>query len=272
MTFVDAMMLLAVLVIVPAAIPLHPAGSARVATVAAVAGLPAVPAHVIDQGPVAAALVAPWLIAALVGAFLAIRWWRLTGFGFRDVVWAAAALYLVVAAVWLVADRLDLQLAGFPAPFVQLTAIHFHYAGFASAVLVACAWRACPRSHTAAAAAWSTVAAPPIIAAGFAYFGLLQVVGAVLLTLGLWLLAWVTIRHVVPRITWLARTLLLVSCLAVLVPMALAVQWAVGINFATPALSIPDMVLAHGATNAVGFTLPGVLGWRLAQPDIVPGA
>lgn len=109
---------------------------------------------------------------------------------------------------------------------------------------------------------------PPIIAAGFAFFGLLQIVGAVLLTLGLWLLAWVTIRHVAPQITSLARALLVISSLTVLVPMTLAVQWAVGVNFGTPALSIPDMVLAHGATNAIGFALSGVLGWRVAQPDI----
>jgi hypothetical protein len=47
--------------------------------------------------------------------------------------------------------------------------------------------------------------------------------------------------------------------------MLLAVQWAVGHNLGTPALSIPDMVRFHGVANAVGFSLLGVLGWRLAR-------
>ena len=46
--------------------------------------------------------------------------------------------------------------------------------------------------------------------------------------------------------------------------MMLAVQWAVGANYGTPALSIPAMVHVHGVANAVGFALFGVAGWRLA--------
>ncbi len=48
--------------------------------------------------------------------------------------------------------------------------------------------------------------------------------------------------------------------------MLLAVQWAIGQHTDLPALLIPEMVRTHGLANAFGFTLCGVLGWRLIDP------
>lgn len=265
LSLLDAMLLLAVLVVVPAAIPLHPAAGARLSTVALLAALPVAPGLLVDHDVAAALLVAPWLLGAGSGAILSGRWWWRTDRHLEDVVWPAAATYLLVGAAWLLADRLDLQPAGVAAPFVQLTAIHFHYAGFASVTLVGTAWTWSPHSRLAAASAVLTVAASPVIAIGFVSVGLLQVVGATLLTIGLWLLAWITVRHAVRRVRRLPGVLLALSSAAVVVPMALAVQWAVGTNLGTPALSIPDMARYHGVTNAVGFTLLGVIGWRLVE-------
>lgn len=101
------------------------------------------------------------------------------------------------------------------------------------------------------------------MAVGFTTYGPLQIAGALLLTTGLWLLAWETLRRVAPATDRLPGTLLVLSALSTLAPMVLAVQWAIGSNYATPALSIPAMVRFHGIANAVGFALLGVLGWRL---------
>lgn len=264
LTLVDAMLLLAVSVIVPAAVPLHPAASLRAGSLATVAGLPVAVALLSERGVVAAALVLPWIVVACVGTVASTRWWWATDHRVRETVWPAAATYLAVGTLWLFADRLGLEPGGFAAPFVQLTAIHFHYAGFASAVLAGCVLRWCPGSSTAAFAAALIVGGPAVVAAGFAYAGMLQIVGAALLTLGLWLLAWVSVRHVAPQAGKPAGVLLVVSSIAVLAPMVLAVQWAVGANFGTRALSIPAMVRIHGVTNALGFTLLGVTGWRMA--------
>jgi hypothetical protein len=46
--------------------------------------------------------------------------------------------------------------------------------------------------------------------------------------------------------------------------MALAVAWAAGQHGDVPVLSIPDMARTHGVTNALAFTLCGLLGRRLA--------
>lgn len=265
LTLVDAFLLLAVVAIVPIAVPLHPAAGPRAASVALAAGAPVAPALLLGQGVIAAALSLPWFLAAAVAALVAVQRWWTSRHRLRDLPWPASAVYLAVGGVWLTADRLDAVVAGFGAPLVQLTAVHFHYAGFISAVLVGCAWRRLPDSRLAAGAAALTVAAPPIIATGFARIGMLQILGAAMITAGLWLLAWLTIRHIAPTAGRLPATLLTVSSLAVLVPMLLAVQWAVGANLGTPALSIPAMTRTHGLVNALAFALPATIGWRLLQ-------
>lgn len=263
LTLVDALLLLAVVVIVPLAVPLHPAARRPHVIAAVLAGMPTAPALLAERGSLAAVLTLPWLAAAGAGAILAAAWWLSTTRRTADAVWVAAAAYLTVGAAWLGADRLDLQPVGFVAPFVELTAVHFHYAGFVASVLAACLHRRRPE-RLPAAATGLIVAAPPIVAIGFTSYGPLQIAGALLLTAGLWLLAWETIRHVAPRTDRLAGALLVTSALATIVPMALAVQWAVGFNYDTPALTIPAMARIHGITNAVGFAFLGVLGWRRA--------
>ena len=261
LSLIEAMLFLAILVVVPLAVPLHPAAGRAHPGLALLAGIPAGAALLIDQGVAAALLALPWLIVCGTAALLAIRWWLSAGERVIDLVWVAAAVYLAVGAAWLVADRLDLEPAGFAAPFVQLTAVHFHLAGFASSLIAGCAvrWRA---TRVSALAATTIVVAPPIVALGFTVYGPLQVAGAALLTGGLWLLAWEVARRIGPAIGGLAGTLLVVSGLATLAPMILAVQWAIGANYGTPALSIPEMARWHGVTNAVGFAFLGVLGWR----------
>lgn len=265
LTLLDALTLFGTLVVVPVAVPLHPAAGRPHARMAVFAGAPCAPALLLDQGVLAGLLVLPWLVACSTAVAVVARSWLVGKRRVLDVVWVAAVVYLAVGAGWLVADRLDLEPAGFAAPFVQLTAIHFHFAGFASSLLAGCVvrWRSGRLPIVAAAL---VVAAPPVVAAGFTFYGPLQVAGAALLTAGLWLLAWEVVRRVGPEVGGLAGTLLVISAIATLAPMVLAVQWAIGNNYATPALSIPDMARWHGIMNAVGFTFLGVLGWRFA-PD-----
>ncbi len=78
--------------------------------------------------------------AALLAAMRWLRTRRTVG----AVVWPAAVASLAVGAWWLLCDRAGVEPAGFTAPFVQLTAIHFHYAGFTSSLLAGCAWRLLP--------------------------------------------------------------------------------------------------------------------------------
>lgn len=261
MGLVEVLLALAMLVLVPLALPLHPGAPARAPQVALVAAVPGAAALALERGALGTILALPWAVVATALAIVATRAWARAP-SLRTVPWVAASAYLVVGATWVLFDRADAVVAGFGQPLVQLTAVHFHYAGFASSLLVGCLWRHRPDDRWAAAAAVATVSAPPMVAVGFTWFGTLQVLGAVVLTAGLWVAAVVVVRTVVPTAVATARRLLLLSSLSVWVPMVLAVQWAVGTNLGTPALSIPDMARTHGVLNAVGFALAGVLGWR----------
>jgi hypothetical protein len=263
---VDGALLLAVTALVPLAVPLAVRGNVHrrtvLASVTLLAGGWAAAAIVLPSGAGAAAAAGPWLLwCAVLAVAAGLRWLRRPGVD--HLVVAVVAGYLAVGAGWLVADRAGIEPAGFGPPFVQLTAVHFTYAGAVGTVL---AWRAWRRhgGRVATVAVATTATAPPLIAAGFVAFGPLQIVGAVLLTLGTYAYAWVVLRHVVPTVPRTAAWLLGASAGSVVVPMLLAVQWAVGANLGTPALSIPAMAATHGVANAVGFCMLGVLGWRLA--------
>lgn len=266
-SLIEAVLLLALLVVVPAAVPFVPGLGGGAALVALGAGMPAAVAVLGDPGDWTAVLVVPWVVATSAGALVVAWRWSSGPRRVRDLLWPLSAGYLAFGSLWLLADRAGDEPAGFGPPFVQLTAVHFAYAGFVATVLAGCAWARRPDDRLAATAAIAIAGAPPLVAIGFAAVGALQIVGAVLLTVGTYALAWVTLRHVVPTVRPLAAWPLGASAVSVLVPMALAVQWAVGANLGTPALSIPQMAATHGVANAVGFALLGVLGWRLVRRD-----
>lgn len=264
MTLLDVMLALGVLVVVPAAAPLHAAAGVRADRLLGWVAVPAAAGVLAGRSQVSAVLVLPWLLLGAATALLALRHgWRTRTRPLHALPWVAAGVYLLVGAVWLVADRLDLEPAGFTAPFVQLTAIHFHYAGAASSVIAGATLRALPRDRIALGGATLTAVSPPVVALGFTVAPPLLVVGAVSLAVGLGAVAWVTLRHVRPVAVGAARVLLTVAACSVLVGMVLAVQWALGSTLGTPALSIPAMTATHGLLNGVGFALCGVLGWRL---------
>jgi hypothetical protein len=263
---VEALVALGLIVVVPGATALHPAAgrsSLRWALIAS--GALAGGALLLPAGRPAAALAVPWVLTALVLFGAAVR--RSGGRRLMQALWVAPAAYLVVGSLWLAADRLALEPGGFGPPLVLLTAVHFHYAGFVSGVLAIRVLQAVPDRRLSAVAAAGTVSAPPMVAAGFALLPALQVVGAVVLTAALLALGWVVLRDLAPHAPRVPGVLLATSAVAVVAPMVLAIQWALGYVVGTPALSIPDMARYHGAVNAIGFALAGVAGlrcWRAA--------
>ena len=272
------------LVVVPLGLALpRPAGpSARsplVATVQPVGALAAAGALLLPAGAGAAAAAAVWLTFCVGAAGEeAASWWRTRSLATGALARLGAFGYLCVGAGWLVVDRAAVRPLGLSTAIVELTAVHFHYAGFAAPLIAGTAAAMVGGDHrrTAGIATLAVLAGSPFVAAGFAVFGPLQIAGALLLTVGLLLVAWVTVRRAVPALADRpAQWLLSLSSAAVVVPMVLAVGWAVGHNYGTPALSVPDMARYHGTLNAFGFTLCGLAGWLRATgapPRSLPGA
>ncbi len=210
----------------------------------------------LPEGTIAALLVTPWLTLVLeqvVRALLARAWlrWVTAGFG-------------VVAASALIASRLEVTLFGITEPIVKLTALHFSYAGVGTLTLARGLLREHPLALGRRVMVGLTVVAPVFVALGFlTRLALFQVGGAVLMTLGAWAVAVLNGARV-PAVHGAARWLLALSSLSPWVSMVLAVAWAAnGYWPSVPALTVVDMVPTHGALNAFGFVLCGLISSRL---------
>lgn len=248
---IGAIVVIGVGVVIPLALG-HPRRWAAVA--AAVAA-----ALIAPSGPVAAAMAGVWLAVAvhcLVGALRLAATSRVEPALLADVMGPASAC---IAAVAFVCSRGNVALFGIGEPIVELTAVHFTYAGVGAVALAGVVARSHGTAGTVALVL--TVAAPPIVATGFLLeHPVPQVGGAVLMALGVLVTATLQASEA-RRATGPARPLLVISSLAPWIPMALAVAWAMSLYADVPALSIPDMVRTHGTMNAI-FVVAGLAARR----------
>lgn len=195
-----------------------------------------------------------------------LLWWN---------VWIAAEVlalvYGEVAALALLQSRSGVVIFGLHEPLVELTAVHYAFAGTGALYLAACCVHDRPGSRLARRGVFMTAAAPPVVALGFITgAALAQVGGAILMALGVWSTATLQLRDALRSGSRrVAAALLLVSGLAIWVPMVLAVAWAAGQHWDVPMLSIRDMARTHGLVNAFAFVICGLLARRLRVSDVV---
>lgn len=261
---IPAVVLLGVAAVLPLAL-----GHPRRWVVAAVAVAIALAMPV---GPAAAVVASIWLLVSLVGLVELLPSVRDTGWRLihtdEALAHVAATGFAAVAAVALVASRAGLTLFGIGEPIVQLTAVHFVYAGVGAVVL---AGSVAPSGRAGRMALFLTVSAPPVVATGFVLqHPVPQVGGAVLMSVGVLSTAALQLREATiggQSHRW-HRPLLVVSGLAPWIPMGLAVAWAASLYWDVPALSIPDMARTHGVMNVV-FVLAGLVARRYGARAVV---
>jgi hypothetical protein len=211
----------------------------------------------------------PWLAFVIVLA--AARIWRTFKIGprgFDDLCALVAFLYLSVGACWFLASRLGWHPMDFHEPIVLLTAVHFHYAGFAAAVLVRALARVSGRSRIRAllfpAAAAGALAGPAFLAAGFLIGPLVKLVAALLMAMGEILLGTCFLASIRGVDEVVARISLVVSTASAVAAMCFAALWALGEFPRQPFLDIARMAAWHGSLNAFGFTFCGLLAFSLS--------
>jgi len=268
----ELLFLLAPLVVVPLGFRIAGPGG-RLLRVARVlqppAAVLALAAFGVAPGRRAAALACSWLLvsglAALSGAPGLLRQgWRLD----EATCAAAGRVYLAGGAGWFVLSRLGATPLGFGEPIVLLTAIHFHYAGFATSLVAAATLRAArrvARLHRGmeVIVVAGVVAGPALVAAGFLTTEAVSLGATLVLAACLCLLArqmWICRPHIAPR---LSRVLLVISSGSIVVAMVLAAVYAWSELARQAGMSIPRMVRLHGLLNAVGFAVCGLLAWNL---------
>ncbi|MCK8678190.1 YndJ family protein [Streptomyces lichenis] len=172
-----------------------------------------------------------------------------------------------VAASALVAERAGHRLLGFDLDILALTVPHFHFAGFAAALVAGLVCRTADRP-AARFAGYSVPSGTLLVLAGYFVDDWAELLGALVLTAGMWTVAWLTWREVRPTAPDRAtRVLLAVSAAVLVATMLLALSWAVGQATGLPHPDLAWMAATHGLGNALGFALCSVLAWRrLATP------
>jgi YndJ-like protein len=278
---IELLLLFAVLVVVPLGLGLttveNRAGG-RVQLIAAlqpVAALAVVVAFWQRPGPVAAALCLPWLVLGIIVA-VAGAWssYQKAERFLGDLAVTLAGVDLAFAGGWLVVSRAGLHPMGFQEPIVLLTSVHFHYSGFAVAVLAGAAIRLCERHRLSVsflrAITWLVLFLPFLLAAGFVISPVLRVTAALLLA--------VSVPVFAGCLLWISQSLdrsvaqvyLRAGVVASWLAMGLAAAYAVTDYLGRPLLTMRGMASTHGVLNGIGFVLCSMLAFLIEENAIEP--
>ncbi len=234
---------------------------------AGTAALLLLPAFLFEQGVLSALCTLPWACFAVTLALRDAYWLARAGRWFALV----ARLYLLVGVGWLVLARLGVRPLDYSHVIVQATAVHFHYAGFLLPLVIEQAVRRLP-TRLMKWIAWGVVLGVPVVAAGIT----LSALGVRWPELAAaWLFALVCVPFAVGHAMSglrtqanLPRGLIVLSSVALITAMGLAVTYATGAYLDTPWLDIPAMLRWHGSLQALGFLLPALVGWNLSRPPL----
>lgn len=306
---INKILLLGVLVIVPLGLALAARDQTeqdsltfRLAAIAQPIGGAAVAvSFLLEQGIAAALLASVWLVVAGLIAFHGLaRLLERSARVFEEVSISAGLIFLSIGCGWLVMSRLGLQPLGFGDTIVLLTAVHFHYAGFAAPILTGLAGRVIgghgrparegrarfnptknERHRQDADATWrgwrllfatvvcGVITGTPLVAAGITLSPALALAGTLIISCALLLLGVLVIGRVVPYVKRSVQLLLIISSLSTFVSMTLASLYAYSIVTKKLIIDIPQMAMTHGIINAFGFALCGLLAWSLLRPEEV---
>jgi hypothetical protein len=239
--------------------------------------LVAVTSFFLPVGIGAALATVPWLLVCLLNAVSGSL--RIFRHGLRplsQLCCSIGQLYLPIGGIWFLFSRIGARPLGFYEPIVLLTAVHFHYAGFAAAILAGALLRFLRLSDSYQrwalnATVGCVLVGPALLAAGFLLGSRAKLAAALVVVIGeIGLATWTlpVLGRVKPRS---AQIFLALSAVSGIAAMLFAGLWAVGEYPFQPMLNIPQMAQVHGTINAVGFVFCGVFGWtlhvRYAQPQ-----
>ena len=278
---INKILLLGVLVIVPLGLSLvaTPSRNGRHSFVYRLAvfaqpfgAIAAVCSFFLEQSRLAAVLASGWFVVTGLIALFGV--WRFLSRGLRpaeEVSIDAGLVFLPVGGVWFILSRLGIQPLGFGDTIVLLTAVHFHFAGFAAPILAGLAGRTIGLNKLARKlfqiAVLCIIMGVPLVAAGITVSPLLALLGAVTISSGLFFLAITVVGWVLPSVESLtARILLVISSASSSSAMLLASVYAYSIFSKRLIVDIPQMAMTHGIVNSFGFALCGLTAWLFVKP------
>ncbi|MCE9552118.1 MAG: YndJ family protein [Planctomycetes bacterium] len=217
----------------------------------------------VPRSPLATGLAVPWMLItwglASVGLLHATR----RRFTLDAPLGADVGLMLLsIGGTWALMFRLGRWPGGFDPIIAELTAVHFHYAGFALPVVVSLI--AAEVNHTLTKALAPLLAlAVLLLALGITYSPLVELLAAGLVVAVALLIA-TFLWRIAPRMSQTAaRWLMRLAGTSLAAGAALAMLYAAGEFTGERWIDIPRMIPLHGLTMALGFALPALLGFRI---------
>ena len=175
-----------------------------------------------------------------------------------------ARIDLAVGGAWFVASRLGMRPMGIQEPIGLLTAVHFHFAGFATAMIAAATLHFAEQHGEGR---WLrrliplVIGMPFVVALGFVVSPTLKMVAGIIFSASVSALAIFVRSYGRKGENGTARLLLQVAAVSVFAGMMFSSAYAVADYLGSDVLTIPQMARTHGIFNAVGFCLPAMLGW-----------
>lgn len=228
-------------------------------------------AHLVgDQGIPAGLPAIPWLSFSGFILFTAIKDWhqRADRLSYRQLLPVVSLIYLTVGAAWAVADRFGWRPLGFDPLIVLLTAVHFHYAGFALVWISAKVQAYAPypwQKHLLASVLLGVpLTAVGITASHWQWPVVIELMSVIIMAVGGAAVGIIHIQLAVRSGKPLGRRLLWgIAGVCLVAGMVLALLYGLRYHYPIAWLSIPWMYAVHGTLNSLGFALPALLGWWL---------
>ena len=179
---------------------------------------------------------------------------------------AIARIDLLVGGTWFLASRFGMHPFRTGEPMLLLTAVHFHFAGFATAVICSAMLRFAEQHGLKL---WLqplltvVVGMPYVVAAGFVISPALKMGAGVVFSASVAALA-IVLRSMAKHTEFpTARFFLEIAAAAVFAGVVLSTAYAIADFGGNQGALIPAMASSHGLLNAVGFCLPALLGWLI---------
>jgi len=157
-------------------------------------------------------------------------------------------------------------------PVILLTAVHFYFTGFATAILAgtlsAFAQRRNQWSQFLRSVIVLVIFVPFLTAAGFVFSPTLKVAAVFVLSISVAALAAFRLSFAAVLHNSSARGFLRASSASVIAGMAQAGVYVLGDYLYRDWLLIPPMASTHGVLNGLGFVMLGLLGWLVESSDV----
>ena len=182
---------------------------------------------------------------------------------------AGGWLLIAVGGLWFISLIVGKSPSGYDLRFTMLTALHFHFAGFALPIMTGRLMHF-SRTNKLAITKIITIISPvllvsiPTVGIGIAFSPFIEFVASTVLLTCCTMLALCQI-HCAGFIKSYSGWLLSASATALIASCVMAFIYAIGEYTDNETLAIPLMIASHGLLNSLGFSLLGLVGWTIYQ-------